>query len=295
LTAGSNRSCQRRLHSGSPPAQVAILAPASCGAAQATAQRLLRKSLAAAAAAATALRPLPYGARYRAADCATQLLAVHMLLKATATRRRCRQHSPPFHRPPLPQPGRQCLAPCRPARSPTAAQKGRPNLSPRPRCAPHLELSDGEAAAQARLGVVLDRLAMHHGPQRAGSRPREGLGGLLSAGWGLERAQGRAGGVRSPWWAGGVASAGPTPVATPRFRFSPARRRTLRAGWLNQVRTRNCHFFLKCWLGMTLLCFTIVTLCGSPAGLGGRGGEASGACAVWLLLLHSPPPAAGGT
>lgn len=39
---------------------------------------------------------------------------------------------------------------------------------------------------------------------------------------------------------------------------SPWRRRTLRAGWLNQVRTRNCHFFLKCPFGMTLLCFTMV-------------------------------------
>lgn len=39
--------------------------------------------------------------------------------------------------------------------------------------------------------------------------------------------------------------------------YSPFLRLTLRAGWLNHVLTRNCHFFLKCWLGTTLLCFTI--------------------------------------
>ena len=41
------------------------------------------------------------------------------------------------------------------------------------------------------------------------------------------------------------------------IRDAPLRRRSFLAGWLNHVFTRNCHFFLKCWLGMTLLCFTI--------------------------------------
>lgn len=39
---------------------------------------------------------------------------------------------------------------------------------------------------------------------------------------------------------------------------APCRLLTLRAGWLNQVFTLNCHFFLKCWWGMALLCFTIL-------------------------------------
>jgi hypothetical protein len=44
-------------------------------------------------------------------------------------------------------------------------------------------------------------------------------------------------------------------IATP---GSPARRRTFRAGWLNQVFTMNCHFFLKWLFGMTLLWRTIL-------------------------------------
>jgi hypothetical protein len=39
----------------------------------------------------------------------------------------------------------------------------------------------------------------------------------------------------------------------------PCRRLTLRAGWLNQVFTQICHFFLKCWFGTSLLCFVMTT------------------------------------
>jgi len=46
---------------------------------------------------------------------------------------------------------------------------------------------------------------------------------------------------------------------------APFRLRSLRAGWLNQVRTCSCHFFLKCWLGTWLLCFTILPACAGAA------------------------------
>ena len=67
------------------------------------------------------------------------------------------------------------------------------------------------------------------------------------------------------------------------------RRRCFRAGWLNQVFTRNCHFFLKCWLGMTLLCFTILAgyrLCMADSISGrraGRQGLAQGLAAAHLV------------
>jgi hypothetical protein len=38
----------------------------------------------------------------------------------------------------------------------------------------------------------------------------------------------------------------------------PFLRLSLRAGWLNHVLTRNCHFFFQCPLGMTLLWRTML-------------------------------------
>ena len=170
-----------------------------------------------------------------------------------------------------------------------------------------LQLSQREAAAAAQLRVVALRLRAHHGPQGAGGRPREGrlrlgLASCAAQGSRPPRQQQAGRGVGQPPKAGG----GRCTMLRCTAGRAPARRRVLRAGWLNQVRTRSCthaaeppqartrsrsgpqtlgppplrrgrgsadagrrrtaHFLRKCWFGTTLLCRT----CAGASGRAGR-------------------------
>ncbi len=60
-------------------------------------------------------------------------------------------------------------------------------------------------------------------------------------------------GLRAPETGAGAAAAA--------FCLRASRRAFFCAGWLNHVFTRRAHFLWKCWLGMTLLCLTILFYC----------------------------------
>lgn len=144
---------------------------------------------------------------------------------------------------------------------------------------PHLQLLKGEAAAQALLHVVLDGLAVHQGAQLAGRGAGEDRLGLGNAGCSAGRVRARSVGSaprstslrqrsrkttpRGSWarahlWAGTSRTHTTPPARARATSDSPFLRRRARAGWLNQVLTLNCHFFLKCWFGTTLLWRTIL-------------------------------------
>lgn len=119
-------------------------------------------------------------------------------------------------------------------------------------CATHLELLEGEPAAQLLLGLVLDGLAVDDGAQRAGDGAREDLLGLLSAGCKGGRTRSMPASLPRPirpprphTWVRMVIMhqiGRPPSMAQPPVRPNlPCLRLSFRAGWLNQVRTRVIH------------------------------------------------------
>ena len=127
-----------------------------------------------------------------------------------------------------------------------------------------LELLKGETPAQTLLEVVLHCLAVDNGSQGARCWPGKDLASLLltlcTALQALQKLpcnlllELQAGlHLCEAWGAKQEAGADQQLLKATSTSYALACLRCFRAGWLNQVLTSSCHFFLKCLLGITLL------------------------------------------
>lgn len=123
----------------------------------------------------------------------------------------------------------------------------------------YLQLLECESTAQTLFPVVLDCLCMDNWAEGPCRRPGERLSGLDSA-----RCK-RTTKLTARKELTGAKIYHECIAVTHRASRVPSRLRTFRAGWLNHVLTINCHFFLKCWCGISLLCFGIVSKRSPPA------------------------------